>query len=250
MVVTIIIIIKTGLQLLLFCQLPRPLSHRFFSSGFVISPSSSAGNIPRPSSLSPLVPRHCGSLSSFSQFLIPLMAPSRWATPEQLEFLITEDSKWEMTKAGSGTHKNFYARTAKAFLKKFPDYEPAETQELVEAGLESVRVVVQFCFMFTDFTPQCIGTWYSNRHRQKKPPPAASKPILDLAGKGSRKKPPLQKWQAFSSVLPPKGLSASCGGAVIIRSTSCVMDMVIFRTIFFELLVFFTFTLLTIHSVY
>ena len=29
-----------------------------------------------------------------------------------------------------------------------------------------------------------------------------------------------------------------------------VMDMVIFRMIFFELLVFFTFTLLTLHSVY
>ena len=29
-----------------------------------------------------------------------------------------------------------------------------------------------------------------------------------------------------------------------------VMDMVIFRTIFFELLVFFTFTLLTIHFAY
>ena len=29
-----------------------------------------------------------------------------------------------------------------------------------------------------------------------------------------------------------------------------VMDMVIFRTIFFELLVFFTFTLLTLHSIY
>ena len=29
-----------------------------------------------------------------------------------------------------------------------------------------------------------------------------------------------------------------------------VMDMVIFRTIFFELLVFFTFTLVTLHSAY
>ena len=29
-----------------------------------------------------------------------------------------------------------------------------------------------------------------------------------------------------------------------------VMDMVIFRTIFFELLVFFTFTLLILHSIY
>ena len=30
----------------------------------------------------------------------------------------------------------------------------------------------------------------------------------------------------------------------------CVMDMVIFRTIFFELLVFFTFTLLILHFAY
>ena len=29
-----------------------------------------------------------------------------------------------------------------------------------------------------------------------------------------------------------------------------VMDMVIFRTVFFELLVFFTFTLLTLHFAY
>ena len=34
------------------------------------------------------------------------------------------------------------------------------------------------------------------------------------------------------------------------REGKVVMDMVIFRTIFFELLVFFTFTLLTIHSAY
>ena len=42
--------------------------------------------------------------------------------------------------------------------------------------------------------------WYTNHHRQKKAVPAAPTPILDLAGKHSRKKPPLQKWQAFSSV--------------------------------------------------
>ena len=36
----------------------------------------------------------------------------------------------------------------------------------------------------------------------------------------------------------------------IILEGSIVMDMVIFRTIFFELLVFFTFTLLTIHFAY
>ena len=34
------------------------------------------------------------------------------------------------------------------------------------------------------------------------------------------------------------------------REKESVMDMVIFRTIFFELLVFFTFTLLTLHFAY
>ena len=37
---------------------------------------------------------------------------------------------------------------------------------------------------------------------------------------------------------------------VEIQRRASVMDMVIFRTIFFELLVFFTFTLLTLHFVY
>ena len=38
--------------------------------------------------------------------------------------------------------------------------------------------------------------------------------------------------------------------AKVPREGGPVMDMVIFRTIFFELLVFFTFTLLTIHFAY
>ena len=50
-------------------------------------------------------------------------------------------------------------------------------------------------------------------------------------------------------------LCAECGGTwptsavVVVIVVVAVMDMVIFRTIFFELLVFFTFTLLTLHSV-
>ena len=38
--------------------------------------------------------------------------------------------------------------------------------------------------------------------------------------------------------------------AISLQMFATVMDMVIFRTIFFELLVFFTFTLLTIHFAY
>ena len=38
--------------------------------------------------------------------------------------------------------------------------------------------------------------------------------------------------------------------AKIVGMRIVVMDMVIFRTIFFELLVYFTFTLLTLHFAY
>ena len=53
-----------------------------------------------------------------------------------------------------------------------------------------------------------MTTWFVQRHRRKKGTPAAEKPLLDLAGKHSRKKPPLQKWQAFSSIYyrPPGSL--------------------------------------------
>ena len=43
---------------------------------------------------------------------------------------------------------------------------------------------------------------------------------------------------------------AQQGALVLIGFLAIVMDMVIFRTIFFELLVFFTFTLLIIHFAY
>lgn len=45
-----------------------------------------------------------------------------------------------------------------------------------------------------------MSNWYSNRHRQVKSTPATSDTLLDLAGKHTRKKPPLQKWQAFSTI--------------------------------------------------
>ena len=46
---------------------------------------------------------------------------------------------------------------------------------------------------------------------------------------------------------PASSLKLNLGGGSV---GMFVMDMVIFRTIFFELLVFFTFTLLIVHSVY
>ena len=128
------------------------------------------------------------------------MALSKWAMQEQLEFLTQEDSKWEITKAGAGTLKNFYARTSKAFLEKWPDYEDAETQGSLEDRLKMVSAAIQFLFTSSHFILQRIVNWYSNRHHQKKTSPTAPKPMLDLAGKSSCKKPPLQKWQAFSSI--------------------------------------------------
>ena len=128
------------------------------------------------------------------------MALLKWSTQEQLEFLTQEDSKWEITKAGMGTLKNFYARTSKAFLEKWPDYEDAETRGSLEDRLKTVSAAIQFLFTSSHFILQRIVNWYSNRHHQKKTSPTAPKLMLDLVGKSSRKKPPLQKWQAFSSI--------------------------------------------------
>jgi hypothetical protein len=79
------------------------------------------------------------------------MAPSPWATPEQQEFLIQEDSKWEIIKSGGGTLKHFYVRTAVTFLEKWPvDPTPGmlkaagddseKAQQLAEERLQTVRV--------------------------------------------------------------------------------------------------------------
>ncbi|KAF9792304.1 hypothetical protein BJ322DRAFT_1102818 [Thelephora terrestris] len=111
------------------------------------------------------------------------MAPPTWTTKEQLEFLIEEDVKWAIIKDSGGTLKSFYLQMARTFLEKWPSEDLTQTPEAIESQLQ-IR----------------IANWYTNQHRQKKAPPAASKPVLDLAGKGSCKKPPLQKWQAFSSL--------------------------------------------------
>lgn len=43
-------------------------------------------------------------------------------------------------------------------------------------------------------------------HRSAKSNPPVSTPVLDLSGKYSRKRPPLQRWQAFSAIYyRPKG---------------------------------------------
>jgi len=53
---------------------------------------------------------------------------------------------------------------------------------------------------FSDGLCQQIASWYGNLHRKKKGAPVIKKPLLDLAGRNTRKKPPLQKWQAFSAL--------------------------------------------------
>lgn len=95
--------------------------------------------------------------SSFPQFLrlsvrpSSPMSPPGWATPEQLAFLVQEDEKWLLIKAGGTTLKGFYSRTTKTFLDRWqvtPDpaiLEEAEgdeavVQELVEKSLHKVSL--------------------------------------------------------------------------------------------------------------
>jgi hypothetical protein len=71
---------------------------------------------------------HVLSANSFNLVVQPLilsslhrlMAPKPWATEEQQDFLIGEDSRWSIIKASTGTLKNFYARTTMSFLEKWP----------------------------------------------------------------------------------------------------------------------------------
>lgn len=82
------------------------------------------------------------------------MPPPPWTTPDQLLFLQEEDLKWAIAKAGTGTLKSFYTRTAIEFLKKWPVTPDAKTlaeaendipkaMELAETQLHKVSVVTR-----------------------------------------------------------------------------------------------------------
>jgi len=62
------------------------------------------------------------------------MAPPKWATTEQEAFLKNEDKKWEIVKAGTGTLKGFYTRTANAFLEKWPAEPDAKVLKLAKGN--------------------------------------------------------------------------------------------------------------------
>ena len=67
---------------------------------------------------------------------------------------------------------------------------------------------VTLVFLFSYSVSQSIHNWFSHEHRQNKQTPPIPEPILDLSGKYSRKKPPLQTWQAFSIIYyRPQGSS-------------------------------------------
>jgi hypothetical protein len=81
-----------------------------------------------------------------------------WTTQEQLEFLLAEDEKWSIIKAGTSSLGSFYVRTAETFLAKWPiDFgtktstegegeearkarEVAEAEELTAAKAKLVKV--------------------------------------------------------------------------------------------------------------
>lgn len=81
------------------------------------------------------------------------MPAQKWTTPEQLAFLIAEDAKWPVIKAGANSLKGFYLRTAKTFLEKWPAVpdtevmkeagnDPVKAKEIVEAQLLSVSPIL------------------------------------------------------------------------------------------------------------
>jgi hypothetical protein len=73
------------------------------------------------------------------------MAPSKWASPEQESYLLAEDANWVLTKAGTGTLKNFYTTTTDTFLRKWPDVITMEMEDpkvkTKEEAIENIRGV-------------------------------------------------------------------------------------------------------------
>lgn len=139
------------------------------------------------------------------------MAPPKWTLPEQEVFLIAENEKWSSIKAGSSLLKNFYTRTAITFLEKWPAVptaeqlkeakgEPVEAKRLAEVQLHTVSVALALRKYFFLFVWQRVATWFNQRHRPKKSNPPTSESVLDLSGKNSRKRPAMQRWQAFSAI--------------------------------------------------
>ena len=90
------------------------------------------------------------------------MPANKWATPEQLEYLIAEDGRWLTVKSGTGLLKGFYLRTTKTFLERWPAIPSPEeleeangdvqkAQELAETHLLSVSPILVFPHLLTSF---------------------------------------------------------------------------------------------------
>ena len=137
------------------------------------------------------------------------MAPPKKSTTEQLAFLMKEDLKWQGVKEGDGTLKNFYIRTAQAYLEKWPvtlddealaaaEGDEAKAKAAAEVLVHTVSARVLLHCQFLTVTLQYVHNWFTHRHRKARSTPSVPEPLLDLSGKYSRKRIPMQQWQAFS----------------------------------------------------
>ena len=133
------------------------------------------------------------------------MVRTRWATPEQLEWLKAFLPDLEREKKGNGL-KTFYDCTSQKFLQKWPakpkDEEreaakdEAEAQTLATARRIQVGLRLSPLPYIELIDSQQIHDWFKNNKRVNGSRP--TKGLLDLSGKTQRKVTPLQFHQAFS----------------------------------------------------
>ena len=73
------------------------------------------------------------------------MAPAKWASTEQERYLLEKDANWVITKAGTGTLKNFYITSTDTFLRKWPDVDTKEMEDpkvkTKEKAIKNIRGV-------------------------------------------------------------------------------------------------------------
>ena len=71
------------------------------------------------------------------------MPAPKWTTQEQFAFLVDEDKKWHLIKAGNTSLKSFYIRTTNTFLVKWPVEPDEKTLKRADGDIGKAKVLAE-----------------------------------------------------------------------------------------------------------
>ena len=71
------------------------------------------------------------------------MPALKWTTQEQFAFLVDEDKKWHIIKAGNTSLKSFYIQTTNTFLVKWPVEPDKKTLERADGDIGKAKALAE-----------------------------------------------------------------------------------------------------------